>query len=192
MTRADRQSRWQVALHEGAHVLVGMLFDPEAARSAQLTPDGKRGIALVPGGLTDRQQAIVAAAGAAGERIAIRWPVPRSKRQKPTEPQSVEVIRQKAVAETFTDHARDYFTRRGHVCDNEHVGAYVIRLHPDDPSEWEGDVKRVQADALRLVRRHKVMLRQIATALFQTGYYFVEASAPANVHTETPKIGDPK
>ena len=71
----DRQTRWQVALHEAGHVLVGLLFDPEAVRSAQLTPDGKRGVALVPNGLSDRQEAIVAAAGAAGERYAIRWSV---------------------------------------------------------------------------------------------------------------------
>ena len=180
MTRADRRTRWAVSLHEGAHVLVGMLYDPEAVRSAQLTPDGRRGLALVPGGLSDRQAAIFAAAGAAGERYAIRWPVPRSKPRKvTTEPRTVAAMREQAVAETFGDHARDYFTRRGHVSDNEHVGFYAVKLHPSDPSEWEGDARRVQADALRLVRRHKVMLRTIATELFREGYYFVESSDPA-------------
>ena len=188
MTRADRQTRWQVALHEAAHVLVGLLFAPEAMQSAQLTPDGKRGLALVPGGLSDRQSAIFAAAGAAGERYASRWPVPRMKPRKVTsEPRTVEAIRQKAIAETFTDHAAEFFKKRGILTDAEHVGIYCVKLHPDSPNEWPGDVRRVQADALRLVRRHKVMLRAIATELFREGYYFVESSDPANLHTEHQK-----
>jgi len=55
MSRADKLTRWVVSIHEAGHLLVGMLFDPEAVRSAQLTPDGRRGLALVPGGLSDRQ-----------------------------------------------------------------------------------------------------------------------------------------
>ena len=183
----DRMHRWQVALHEAGHVLVGLLYDPEAVRSAQLTPDGKRGLALVPGGLSDRQAAIFAAAGMAAERCAIRWPVPRSKRRKPSDPQSVTAMREQAIAETFTDHAAGFFKQRGNLTDAEYVGFYAVRLHPDSPNEWPGDVRRVQADALRLVRRHKVMLRAIATELFREGYYFVESSDPANLHTEHQK-----
>ena len=193
MSRADKLTRWVVSIHEAGHLLVGMLFDPEAVRSAQLTPDGRRGLALQPVSLSDRQQAIFAAAGAAGEMYASRWPVPRMKPRKVTsEPRTVEAIRQKAIAETFGDHARDYFTRRGHVCDNEHVGRYAVALHPSDPNEWPGDVRRVQADATKLVRRHKDLLRTIATQLFREGFYFVESSDPANVHPETPENGDQK
>jgi len=188
----DRMHRWVVSLHEAGHVVCGMVYDPETVRSAQLTPDGRRGLALQPVSLSDRQQAIFAAAGACAERYATRWPVPRSKSQKPTAPQSVAAMREQAVGQVFGDHATEFFKKRGHVCDAEHVGFYAVRLHPSDPSEWPADVRRVQADALRLVRRHKAMLRQIATGLFQTGFYFVPASAGANVHTETPKIGDPK
>ncbi len=176
----DRRTRWVVACHEAAHVLAGLVFDPEAVRSAQLTPDGRRGLALQPVSLSDRQQAIFAAAGACGERYASRWSVPRMKPRKiTTDPQSVAAIRQKAIAETFTDHATEFFKKRGHVCDNEHVGRYAVALHPSDPSEWEADVRRVQADAARLIRRHKVMLRTIASELFREGYYFVESSDPA-------------
>lgn len=184
MTRADRRTRWVVSCHEAAHVLVGMLYDPEAVRSAQLSTDGRRGLALVPGGLSDRQSAVFAAAGAAGERYAIRWAIPKVKRRKPTDPRTVEAIRQKAVAETFGDHATEFFKKRGHVSDAEHVGFYAVKLHPSDPGEWAGDVRRVQADAARLIRRHKVVLMKIATELFQTGYYFTPSSDGAKDHTE--------
>lgn len=194
MTRADRQTRWVVACHESGHVVCGMAFAPEAVQSAQLTTDGKRGLALQPGSLTDRQQAVFAAAGAAGERYASRWPVPRMKPRKvTTDPQSVEAIRQKAVAETFTDHAAGFFKQRGHVSDDERVGFYAVRLHPSDPGEWEADVRRVQADATKLVRRHRGLLRQIATQLFREGYYFTPSSGGAkDNNTETPKNGDQK
>ena len=192
MSRADKLTRWVVSIHEAGHLLVGMLFDPEAVRSAQLTPDGRRGLALVPGGLSDRQAAIFAAAGMAAERCAIRWPVPRSKRRKPSDPQSVTAMREQAIAETFTDHAAGFFKQRGNLTDNEHVGIYAVKLHPDSPGEWAGDVMRVQADALRLVRRHRCLLRQIATQLFREGYYFTPSSDGANGHTETPENGDQK
>jgi hypothetical protein len=184
----DRMHRWQVALHEAGHVLVGLLYDPHAVRSASLTSDGRRGIALQPVSLTGRQAAIFAAAGACGERYAIRWAIPRAKRRKvTTDPKTPAAMRELAVAQVFTDHATEFFKKRGHVSDNEHVGIYAVRLHPSDPNEWAGDVKRVWRDAARMVRRHKTLLRAIATQLFLEGYYFVEASDPANLHTEHQK-----
>jgi hypothetical protein len=193
MTRADRLTRWQVSLHEAGHVVCGMAFAPEAARSAQLTPDGKRGLALQPAGLSDRQQAIVAAAGAAGERYANRWPIPRMKPRKiTTDPKTPAAIRQKAIAETFGDHATEFFKKRGRICDNELIGIYCVKLHPDAPNEWAGDARRVRRDALRLIRRHKTLLRAIATQLFREGYYFTPSSDGAKDHTETPENGDQK
>ena len=164
-----RAQRWETCLHEAAHLVVALHWNPDGGGSAFLTREG--GYATCPRMASDFREGVVSAAGDCGGRLAKRYACPS---EQPARRARAEVTAGAASAEVEAEYRQ--------CCnagdDVSRIDRIVIELYPGQPREWVRARRRICANARLLVWQHRHRIRELATRLFLDGFIILPAQLP--------------
>jgi hypothetical protein len=166
------KERWQIALHEAAHSVVGFALGGLPDGCA-VTGDG-RGLSrtlLLEG----RRRAYVSAAGEAGELLAGRYPEPPAAEVSPLATNSpvaeVSPVVTSLAEKSFDESLAEFESGPPGVfeSDDRAMALLAIAGCESEPERWAENVRHFKVTASRLVAEHEPLVVELATEVFLRG-----------------------
>jgi hypothetical protein len=164
------EKRWQTALHEAAHLVVGRKLNRWDCRCGAHIYFAGGGFATLPEGLTEWATMVSTAAGARAERLARLFPPPPM-------PPAVPEIGAEAGA-VIADAQQAYLRRM--TPDEVEISKHCIKYEPGNFKDWVRRATRITAAARLEVWRHRREIVAIAERLYQTGCVIFEGDPADN------------
>ncbi len=170
MNKAEKTERWRVALHEASHALVGDLHGVRPML-ATIWPDGGGSCRYIGSAGDAYVEAVVAASGPAGEKLADTysaptWKAPHTKQRRnrsSTSTATAGMNTADVVAGLLS------FIRADAVGPSDWQVVAMYSCNNEDSTTWLARKNRVEVRAARFVEMSKRTILLLATRLYVKG-----------------------